>query len=376
MKFFRSMRDESGLILIAALTLLTALTLVGVTAFIMASTDVKVGGNFQTSQTALQVAMAGAEQARQTLRALNSASVTKTDFSEELASRVGANAALDGYTSSTDDVSLASSTLVNGYTYTAYLTNDSSEGSSSTTDSNGKVMITSVATGPNNTKAMVQTTVQFYSFSSNSPATIYSKDNVTVSGTSISISGADSSPACGGTALAPIYTMDPATTTQNGNPALTGSPATPQNGNTDIDLQAYVDALKGGASVTLTSDASGGTYGSATGFVTVYADAAGTQADGELKLTNAVGYGILLVKGDLELAGNLNWQGLIIVTGKLKTTGGGSNAKNVLGQIYSGKSDVGDSTISGSVTVSYHSCNVKDALSGQPLKLVNWKQSY
>ena len=376
MKFFRSMRDESGLILIAALTLLTALTLVGVTAFIMASTDVKVGGNFQTSQTALQVAMAGAEQARQTLRALNSASVTKTDFSEELASRVGANAALDGYTSSTDDVTLASSTLVNGYTYTAYLTNDSSEGSSSTTDSNGKVMITSVATGPNNTKAMVQTTVQFYSFSSNSPATIYSKDNVTVSGTSISISGADSSPACGGTALAPIYTMDPATTTQNGNPALTGSPATPQNGNTDIDLQAYVDALKGGASVTLTSDASGGTYGSATGFVTVYADAAGTQADGELKLTNAVGYGILLVKGDLELAGNLNWQGLIIVTGKLKTTGGGSNAKNVLGQIYSGKSDVGDSTISGSVTVSYHSCNVKDALSGQPLKLVNWKQSY
>jgi len=376
MKFFRSMRDESGLILIAALTLLTALTLVGVTAFIMASTDVKVGGNFQTSQTALQVAMAGAEQARQTLRALNSASVTKTDFSEELVSRVGANAALDGYTSSTDDVSLASSTLMNGYTYTAYLTNDSSEGSSSTTDSNGKVMITSVATGPNNTKAMVQTTVQFYSFSSNSPATIYSKDNVTVSGTSISISGADSSPACGGTALAPIYTMDPATTTQNGNPALTGSPATPQNGNTDIDLQAYVDALKGGASVTLTSDASGGTYGSATGFVTVYADAAGTQADGELKLTNAVGYGILLVKGDLELAGNLNWQGLIIVTGKLKTTGGGSNAKNVLGQIYSGKSDVGDSTISGSVTVSYHSCNVKDALSGQPLKLVNWKQSY
>lgn len=377
MKVVRSMRNESGLILIAALTLLTALTLVGVTAFIVASTDVKVGGNFQTSQTALQVAMAGAEQARQTLRALNSGSLVKTNFSEELASRVGANAALDGYTSSTDDVSLASSsTLVNGYTYTAYLTNDSSEGSSSSTDSNGKVMITSVATGPNKTKAMVQTTVQFYSFSSNSPATIYSKDNVTVSGTSISISGTDASPSCGGTALAPIYTMDPATTTQNGNPALTGSPATPQHGNTDIDLQAYVDALKGGASVTLTSDVSGGTYGSATGFVTVYADAAGTQADGELKLTNAVGYGILLVKGDLELAGNLNWQGLIIVTGKLKTTGGGSNSKNVSGQIYSGKSDVGDSTISGSVTVSYHSCNVKDALSGQPLKLVNWKQSY
>ena len=386
MKFFQSVRsiagvsrmnNETGLILIAALTLLTALTLAGVTAFIVASTDVKVGGNFRTTQTALQVAMAGAEQARQTLRALNSASVNKTNFSEELASRVGTNAALDGYTPSTDDVSLASSnTLVSGYSYNAYLTNHPSEGASNVVDADGKVVITSVATGPNNSKAIVQTTVQLYSFPSNSPATIYSKDNVTVSGSSIEINGTDASPACGGSGLAPIYTMDPATTTQNGNPILTGSPATPQQGNTDIDLEAYVETLKSGASVTLTSDVSNGTYGSASNFVTVYADATGTQADGELKLTNATGYGILLVKGDLEFAGNLNWNGLIIVTGKIKTTGGGSDAKNILGQVYGGKSDLGDSTLSGSVTVSYHSCNVKNALASQPLKLVNWKQNY
>lgn len=372
----RLWNNENGLILIAALTLLTALTLVAATAYIVASTDVKVGGNFRTSQSALQVAMAGAEQARQTLRALNSASVTKTNFSEELTAQVGANAALDGYTSSTDDSPIASNTLVPGYSYNAYLTNDSSEGGSNVVDSNGSVVITSVATGPHNSKAVVQTTVKLYSLSTSSPATIYSKDNVTVSGTSISISGADASPACGGTGLAPIYTMDPATTTQNGGPTLVGDPATPQHGNTDIDLEAYVDALKGGASVTLTSDVSNGTYGSATNFVTVYADAAGTQADGELKLTNATGYGILVVKGDLELAGNLNWNGLIIVTGRIKTTGGGSDGKNIMGQVYGGQSDLGDSTISGSVTVSYHSCNVKNALSSQPLKLVNWKQNY
>jgi len=373
----KRLSDESGLILIVALTLLTALTLAGVTAFIVASTDVKVGGNVRTTQTVLQVAMAGAEQARETLRALNSASVNKTNFSEELAIRVGANATLDGYTSSTDDSPLASSsTLITGYSYNAYLTNDASEGTSNVVDANGKVVVMSVATGPGNSKAIVQTTVQLYSFSSSSPATIYSKDNVTVSGTSISISGTDASPACGGTGLAPIYTMDPATTTQNGNPVLTGSPPTPEHGTEDIDLESYVDTLKGAASVTLTSDVSNGTYGSATNFVTVYADAAGTQADGELKLTNATGYGILLVKGDLELAGNLDWNGLIIVTGKIKTTGGGSDAKNIMGQVYSGKSDLGDSTISGSVTISYHSCNIKNALASQPLKLVNWKQDY
>jgi len=173
MKSCKLVCEEKGLILIAALTLLTALTLIGVTAYIVASTDVKVGGNFKTNQTALQVAMAGAEQARQSLRAANSSSTNTADFSEELAARVGANGVLNGYTSSTDDSPMASSSsLVAGYTYNAYVTNDSSDGVASTTDSNGKVVITSVATGPNNTKAIVQTTVQLYSLSASSPRSI------------------------------------------------------------------------------------------------------------------------------------------------------------------------------------------------------------
>jgi Tfp pilus assembly protein PilX len=368
--------SESGVILIAALTLLAALTLVGTTAFIVASTDVKIGANFQTNQKALQVAMAGAEQARQTLRATNVSSTNSANFSEELAAQVGANGVLNGYTSSTDDAALtSSSTFVPGYIYTAYLTNDASEGSSSTTDNNGKVMITSVATGPGNTKAIVQTTVQLYSFSTSSPAVIYSKDNVTLSGTSISVNGNDGS-SCAGGNLASVYTKDPATTTTNGSPSLAGNPAAPQNGTIDIDLQGYVDMLKGSANHTLTSDSSNSTFGSATNFVTVYADAAGTQADGELKLNNVNGYGILLVKGNLELAGDTNWNGIIIVTGILKSSGGGSNAKNIEGQIYAGSSALGDTAISGSITIGYNSCNVKKALSSQPLKVVNWKQDY
>ena len=140
--------DEKGLVLIAVLCLLAALVLVGTTAFIVSSTDVKVVSNYKTGQTALQVAMAGTEKAREALRAANASSTNTSNFSEELAARVGANGVLNGYTSSTDDSALASSsTLVSGYTYNAYLTNDSSEGASSTTDSNGKVVITSVATG-------------------------------------------------------------------------------------------------------------------------------------------------------------------------------------------------------------------------------------
>jgi Tfp pilus assembly protein PilX len=380
----RLLNNESGLILIAALTLLTALILVGVTAFIVASTDVKVGGNFKTSQTALQVAMAGAEQARQNLRAANASSTDTTKFSEELAARVGANSVLNGYAPSTDDSPIASSsTLVSGYTYNVYLTNDSTDGASNTTDGNSKVVLTSVATGPSNAKAIVTTTIQLFSFSGNNPATLYSKDNTSLNGSSITISGTDAGN-CGGSNLSAVYVYsDPPsnthTLTENGSPTLSGNPPT-QTGTTSLDLQSYVDSLKGGATVTLTEDVSASgnattSYGSATNYVTVYSDAT-QQVDGELRLNNVTGYGILLVKGNLQLAGNIDWHGIIIATGVITASGGGDNSKNIQGQIYSGASSLGDTNVSGSVSIGYNSCDVKKAMSSQPLKLVNWKQNY
>jgi hypothetical protein len=218
----------------------------------------------------------------------------------------------------------------------------------------------------------VQTIVGLYSLPT-SPATVYSADNVTLNGSSIHISGTNACDAS--TSLAPVYTVDPATTTQNGSPDLTGSPATPQHGTTTIDIATYVDAMKGSATTTLTADQSGGTYGSSSNYVTVYSDAT-QQGDGELRLNNVTGYGILLVKGNLQLAGNINWTGIILVTGVITSSGGGSNSKNITGQIYAGSSALGDSTISGSVTIGYDSCKVKQALAGQAFKISSWKQSY
>jgi hypothetical protein len=369
---------EKGFILIAALTLMATLLLVGATTYIVSSSNSKVGANYKTSQAALQVAMAGAEKAREALRLANISSANKSRFSEELLARVGANGALDGYTSATDDVTLASGTMTVGgtnYSYNAYLTNDSADGASSTTDNNGRAVITSVATGANNSKAIVQTTVQVYTFASSSPAVVYSKEDVDVQGaTNLVINGADN---CGtGTTLGTVYTYNPATTNTNGNPVLSSAPTA---GNQNIDIDALVNSLKGGATVTLTSDKTSSghvTYGSSTSPVIVYSDPLTDQNDGELKLNNVTGYGILLVRGNLEMAGNFNWNGLIIVTGQFKTTGGGSDAKNIKGQIYGGSSSkVGDTDISGSVNMQYDSCEVAKSLSSQPLQVVNWKQS-
>jgi hypothetical protein len=365
----RLLENDRGIVLIAVLCLIAALVLVGTTAYIVSSTDVKIGGNFRTNQTALQVAMAGTEQARQTLRAANASSSNPASFSEELVAYASTPLA-------------SSSTFVSGYAYSASLTNDSAAGETSTTDINGKAVITSIATGPNNAKSVVITTVQLYSFSNNSPAVLYSKDNTTLNGSSININGNDAGN-CGGSNLGGVYVYsDPPNNTHtynpNGGPTVTGNPAT-SVGNTNLDLQSYIDSLKGAATITLTEDNAAGngtnSYGSASSYVTVYSDAT-LQNDGELMLNNATGYGILLVKGNLKLAGNINWHGIIIATGVVTTSGGGSDSKNIQGQIFSGASALGDTQVNGGVTIGYNSCEVKKASSSQPLKVVNWKQSY
>jgi Tfp pilus assembly protein PilX len=374
----RVFENERGFLLVAALTLLSALTLLGTTAYILSSTDIKIGGNFRNSQLTLQAAMAGGERAREVLRALNASSAVVDSFSEELLSRVGANLVLNGYSTSTDDVALASGTVGTApgtASYVAYLTNDSSDGVSNVVDSNKKVVITSVATGPNNSKAKVEMVVSLYTMP-DTPATIYSKGDVTGNGNSLTISGVDN---CGaGSALAPIYTKDPATTDLNGTPTLLGVPPTPQHGTLEIDIASYIDSMKKAASMTLTADQNGGNIGSSTDYKTVYSwpdDPANFNNQG-LKLQNITGYGTLLVKGDLELGGGFTWYGPILVTGSVTLNGGGGAGINIYGKILSGTSTLTDVTINGGNTITYDSCQIKNAMTGASLKVATWKHSY
>lgn len=375
---FRIFKCEQGFVLIAGLTLLTALVLLGTTAHILSSTDIKIGGNFRNSQLTLQAAMAGAERAREAVRALNASSVVTDSFSEELLSRVGTNLVLNGYSATTDDVAMASGTIGTApgtASYVAYLTNDSAEGASNVVDSNKKVIITSVATGPNNSTAKVEVVVTLHTIA-DTPGTIYSKGDVTGNGTSLIISGVD---ACGVEgALAPIYTKDPATTTLNGLPVLLGNPPTPQHGSLDIDIGSYIDAMQKSASVILTADENGGSIGSSTNYKTVYSwpdDPANTNNQG-LKLQNLTGYGTLLVKGDLELGGGFTWYGPILATGSITLNGGGGAGINIYGKVLSGTSTLTDVTVNGTNTITYDSCQIKKAMAGAALKVATWKQSY
>jgi Tfp pilus assembly protein PilX len=374
-KIFCTVKSDHGFLLVAALALLSVLTLLGTTAALLTRTDTKISGNFKNNQAALQVAMGGAERARQALRIENSSSSDSGSFSDELNSsaRKGANGVLNGYSSTTDDQSIASGSL-NGISYSAYLTNDVADGTSNTTDVNGNVLLTSVATGPNSSKARVEIIVQVNTAASSSEAVVYSKGDITGNGSSLTITGAD---ACGaGTGLGPIYTMDPATTTLNGSPTLSGTPPTPQHGTLNIDIQGIINSFKPSASATISADQNGAAYGSSTNYVTVYSDTDNPPNTQGLKLQNVTGYGILLVKGDLVLGGGFNWNGIIYATGSVTLNGGGGEGINVHGQIYAGTSTVTDITINGGNTLGYDSCAVKKALATQAFKVVSWKQDY
>src|SRR5688572_10510641 len=325
----RLSKSEQGFLLVAALTLLSALTLLGTTAYLLSSTDIKIGGNFRNNQMALHVAMAGAERARQAFRLENMSSSDAGSFSDEL---------------------------------------------NNTTHANGKVLLTSVATGPSSAKARVEIIVEVNTAVASSPAVVYSKGDVTGNGSSLTINGSD---ACSQeTALGPIYTKDPATTTLNGNPTLSGSPSTPQHGTLDIDIQSLIDSLRPSTTTTLIEDKSNTTYGSTSNYVTVYSDTSDPVNDQGLKLQNVTGYGILLVKGDLVLGGGFTWNGLIYATGSVTLNGGGGAGINVYGQIYAGTSSVTDVTINGGNTLGYDSCKIKKALASQAFKVVSWKHDY
>src|SRR5262245_18292667 len=175
-KWLKLVKNQDGYMLVAALTLLTGLTLLGTTAYILSSTDIKVGTNFKRSQQALQVAMAGGEQARELLRQENLASGDSTTFNDELekVARKGANGTLDGYMATTYDQAITTATI-DGIAYSAYVTIDSLDGISNVADSNKQVMLNTVATkAGDNSKAVVQTVVILYTGLSR-PATIYSK---------------------------------------------------------------------------------------------------------------------------------------------------------------------------------------------------------
>lgn len=97
---------------------------------------------------------------------------------------------------------------------------------------------------------------------------------------------------------------------------------------------------------------------------------------GSVKLTSAAsGSGILIVDGDLEINGGLNWYGLILVRGQVSFTGGAGQSTNLYGAILAGKDVTAtDQSVTdkfgGSINFHYDVCALSGTGKGMPPHLI------
>lgn len=232
-------------------------------------------------------------------------------------------------------------------------------------------------------------------------AAITAKDVVTVGGNS-TVDGHDAEPAgwagsCGPLSdVAGVRTGE--TVTVNGNPIIDGVPPMVQGDTSisDATFQQPFYAWLGSRTTTVTASNPPATLPTTAGGLCETSNdynwgeprrGAGSVPEcqsyypvvyygaGTLKLQGGVGQGVLLVAGDLWLAGGFEYTGLIIVLGEVKTTG---NGNKITGAVLTNNFFGDASSFAGTLTVQYSSCAIAGALKGTsaatPLGQRPWAQ--
>ena len=92
-------------------------------------------------------------------------------------------------------------------------------------------------------------------------------------------------------------------------------------------------------------------------------------SSGTLHISRVTGYGILLVKGNVQIAAPFQWQGLIIVSGQVVFAGGlGTSILN--GALYADRVQV----LHDDVSIMLDTCPIAATLRRLPVKTLNWRQ--
>ena len=146
-------------------------------------------------------------------------------------------------------------------------------------------------------------------------APIYVGKEVVLSGSMITIQGLD---VCGliPSGLPPISLAPSASLL--GTAGLTGNPDLPQVSPLSLDLDQQINDLRKSATPVLADLMNAKVVGSAVSPALYFAE----PLSGTLNVAQVTGYGILLVKGDLQIAAPFQWEGLIVASGQATFVGG------------------------------------------------------
>jgi hypothetical protein len=153
-------------------------------------------------------------------------------------------------------------------------------------------------------------------------------------------------------------------------------------------LDSLVQSLTASATIVINGPATSlPSYGSPSQPILAVVLPSGSNVrDGDLTLTNVIGYGILVVTGDLNLSGTFGWRGLILVIGEGKINGNSVNGNEIDGAMIAAQtrdssyhllSSLGSVNVNwsnGKGGVFYDSCWINNAMGAFPYKVLSFRE--
>ena len=196
------------------------------------------------------------------------------------------------------------------------------------------------------------------------PGSVYTEGPITFAGAAFNIDGHDHSATApwdtipGATPLLGVATtLDPTTITsglnssQEDNIVGSGSDPSVSSSNVNLDIQAMADGFSQMADITLVgtqNNPNSSGWGTMTDLKIVH-------VAGDLMVSgNLSGAGVLVIDGNFQMGGTVNWNGVVICLGDVDVVGGGS-AKNIVGALVVQGSIAGNSAVNGNIKVLYSS---------------------
>jgi hypothetical protein len=399
-------RGEEGVVLPIALMFMCVLALLGMTAVMTTTTDVRIGTNYRNGEQAFYAAQAGIEEARARLRANASSPVNDDQPTEtEWRAYIGeqAKAKDRGYDGSSSMHGRYDS-LQSSLDYTVDMRHQTSD--------DGNILYWGDADGDGVNERNTVLGENIYvvrscgAFGDSTivleveaarpppvtvPSALYVEAPTTLQGDETNVIGTD---ACGGSDKPGIVTtQNSGSVTTDGDPHITGAGGSEPDivyNVTNMDIKSIVDSFKDSADFSYTVDSAthtvttrpgpGDGWGepmpgptlqdpsSCSSSHIVDYDTGGTY----VRLGSDVsGCGVLLVEGDLEVEGSFSWYGMVVVTGSVLFTGAGD--RNITGSVMAGESAILDVT-GGNTNIVYCSSAITDQTQSLPLSVLSWKE--
>lgn len=150
--------NDNGSVLITALLIMALLSVIGISAATVATTDIKISVSFRSGKEVFYIAEAGIEHAKEILRL----SMKGDDFTKNLQTASGNNTKLEWDAAYSDDIPVTADKFANGQ-YTVYLMNDIIERQENLTDSNRQVTLRSIGAVSNGSTSILEATVRKFS---------------------------------------------------------------------------------------------------------------------------------------------------------------------------------------------------------------------